>query len=357
MKTYIKFLTSIFLKSFLNVLIIIFSLVFLINLLTEIEFFSDLDVNIFFPLHLSLLNSPSMIFEIFPFIFLISTQLFFIKLFNNNEITVFKYSGLKNSKILFIISTLTLCLSILIVSIFYNVSSNLKNFYLELKSGYTKDNKYLAVVNKNGLWIRDKIDNTILIVNSSKIDENFLIDNFITEFDENYNVKRNIISKKINIKTNNWVILEPRIINKNIIQDLDSITTYSNFNYKLINSLFSNLSSLSIFELIELKENYEQLNYSTIDIDIQIQKIITYPIYLILMTILSGLIMLNSRKYKSNTFKISIGLFLCVLIYYLNNLFNVMGATEKINHIISIWIPMLILSSLILLSSSKINEK
>ena len=99
------------------------------------------------------------------------------------------------------------------------------------------------------------------------------------------------------------------------------------------------------------------MNYSTIDIDIQIQKIITYPIYLILMTILSGLIMLNSRKYKSNTFKISIGLFLCVLIYYLNNLFNVMGATEKINHIISIWIPMLILSSLILLSSSKINEK
>ena len=47
MKTYIKFLTSIFLKSFLNVLIIIFSLVVLINLLTEIEFFSDLDVNIF----------------------------------------------------------------------------------------------------------------------------------------------------------------------------------------------------------------------------------------------------------------------------------------------------------------------
>ena len=118
MKTYIKFLTSIFLKSFLNVLIIIFSLVVLINLLTEIEFFSDLDVNIFFPLHLSLLNSPSMIFEIFPFIFLISTQLFFIKLFNNNEITIFKYSGLKNSKILFIISILTLCLSILIVTVF-----------------------------------------------------------------------------------------------------------------------------------------------------------------------------------------------------------------------------------------------
>ena len=357
MKTYINFLTAIFLKSFLYVLLIIFSLVFLINLLTEIEFFNDMSVSIFFPIQLSILNAPSMIFEIFPFIFLISTQLFFIKLFNNDEITVFKYSGLKNSKIIFLISLITLALSILIISLFYNASSNLKNFYLELKSNYTKDDKYLAVVTKNGLWIRDKIDKKILIVNSSKINENFLIDNFITEFDEDYNVLRNIVSEKIDIKTNQWRIINPKILVLNQSENLDQIKINSNFNYKLINSLFSNLSSLSIFELLELKKNYKQLNYSTLDIDLQVNKIISYPIYLILMTLLSSLIMLNSRKYKSNTLKISIGLFFCVIIYYLNNLFSVLGSTEKINHIISIWIPLLILSSTIIFASSKINEK
>lgn len=357
MKTYINFLTAIFLKSFLYVLLIIFSLVFLINLLTEIEFFNDINVSIFFPIQLSILNAPSMIFEIFPFIFLISTQLFFIKLFNNDEITVFKYSGLKNSKIIFLISLITLALSILIISLFYNASSNLKNFYLELKSNYTKDDKYLAVVTKNGLWIRDKIDKKILIVNSSKINENFLIDNFITEFDEDYNVLRNIVSEKIDIKTNQWTIINPKILVLNQSKNLDQIKINSNFNYKLINSLFSNLSSLSIFELLELKKNYKQLNYSTLDIDLQVNKIISYPIYLILMTLLSSLIMLNSRKYKSNTLKISIGLFFCVIIYYLNNLFSVLGSTEKINHIISIWIPLLILSSTIIFASSKINEK
>jgi len=357
MKTYINFLTAIFLKSFLYVLLIIFSLVFLINLLTEIEFFNDINVSIFFPIQLSILNAPSMIFEIFPFIFLISTQLFFIKLFNNDEITVFKYSGLKNSKIILIISLITLALSILIISLFYNASSNLKNFYLELKSNYTKDDKYLAVVTKNGLWIRDKIDKKILIVNSSKINENFLIDNFITEFDEDYNVLRNIVSEKIDIKTNQWKIINPKILVLNQSENLDQIKINSNFNYKLINSLFSNLSSLSIFELLELKKNYKQLNYSTLDIDLQVNKIISYPIYLILMTLLSSLIMLNSRKYKSNTLKISIGLFFCVIIYYLNNLFSVLGSTEKINHIISIWIPLLILSSTIIFASSKINEK
>ena len=90
MKIYIKFFTLIFLKSLVYVLSIMFSLIFILNLLTELEFFKEIKVASSFPIFLSLLNSPSMIFEMLPFIFLITTQLFFIKLFNNNEIEIFK---------------------------------------------------------------------------------------------------------------------------------------------------------------------------------------------------------------------------------------------------------------------------
>ena len=357
MKTYIKFLTNNFLKSFLFIISIIFCLILLINILTELEFFKNIDVNIFFTVYLSLLTSPSMIFEIFPFIILISTQLFFIKLFNNNEIQVFKYSGLKNSKILIIISFITFLLGILIITLFYNASSNLKNLYLELKSNYTNDGKYLAVINKNGLWIRDKINGKILIINSSKIEVNYLVNNFITEFDENYELIRNIKSKKIDITNKNWVIIEPEIFKDNLSQKKKELILKSNFNYKRIQSLFSNLSSLSFLELIELKKNYDLLNYSTIDIDIHIQKIISYPIYLMLMTIFSSLIMFNSKKFKSNTFKISIGLFFCVIIYYLNNLFNVLGTTEKINQFLSVWMPLVLLTFTTFFMINNINEK
>ena len=357
MKTYTKFLVSIFLKSFLFVLMIILSLVFIINLLGELDFFKDIETTTFFTIYLALINSPSIIFEIFPFIFLISTQIFFIKLFEKNQIQIFKYTGLKNSKIFIIISIVSILLSFFIITIFYNASSNLKSFYLELKSKYTTDGKYLAVINKNGLWIRDKIDNKVLIINSSKIDEHYLVDNFITEFDNDYNVIRNIKSEKIDIKTNNWIINKPEIFIQNINQKKEQIEISSNFDYERIQGLFSNLSSLSFLGLIELKKNYDLLNLSTIDVNIQIQKIISYPIYLVLMTIFSSLIMLNSKKFKSNTLKISIGLFLCVIIYYLNNLFNALGATEKIHFILSVWLPLLFLTLIILLMTYKINEK
>ncbi len=67
--------------------------------------------------------------------------------------------------------------------------------------------------------------------------------------------------------------------------------------------------------------------------------------------------MLNTKKFKSNTLKISIGLFICVVIYYFSNLFNVLGKTEKIHYIISIWAPLLFLSFVIILMMQKINEK
>ena len=92
----------------MTILLKVASLVIILNILSELEFFRSTSVSLFFPIYLSLLNSPSLIFEMFPFIFLISTQLFFINLFNDNQIQIFKYSGLKNSKILTIITLFSL---------------------------------------------------------------------------------------------------------------------------------------------------------------------------------------------------------------------------------------------------------
>ena len=357
MRTYTKFLIITFMKSFFYVFLIILSLVFILNILSEIEFFREIDVEPLFPLYLSLLNSPSLIFEMFPFIFLISAQFFFINLFNDNQIQIFKYSGLKNSIIVRTISLLSFIMGLVIILFFYNFSSNFKNFYLELKNKYSSDDKYLAVITQNGLWIKDKIDGKVNIINASKIDNEFLIDTFITEFNENYEVIKNIYSEKINIKERNWVAYNTKIFEKNVSTESEQLNLESNFNYQKIQSLFSNLSSLSMLELIGLKKNYETLNYSTTEVDLQIHKIISYPFYLTLMTILSSIIMFNTRNFKSSTFKISVGMFASVVIYYVNNFFNVMGKTEKISLVPSVWIPLIILiviNSTLLL---KINEK
>ena len=357
MRVYIKFLVISFLKSIIFVSSIIYILIFILNILTEFEFFREIDVQYYFPIYLSLINSPSLLFEMFPFIFLISSQVCFINLMKNNQIQTFKYSGLKNSKILFILSLTSFLTGLIIIGLFYNLSSNLKNIYLDLKNNYTSDDKYLAVITNNGLWIKDNIDEKINIINASKIDGELLIEASITELDKEFNVIRHIETEKIDISKNKWRVFNPKIFTGNEKNEFNLIYFKSNFDYERIQSLFSNLSSLSIIELFELKNNYNLLNLSITEIRLQIQKILSFPFYLCLMTILAGVIMFNFKMHESNTLKISFGLFLSVLIYYINNFLHVLGKTEKINIMLSVWIPIFILITINFIYTLKINEK
>ncbi len=357
MKVYIKFISKVFFKSLIFVFLIMMSLVFILNILSELEFFKNENVGLSFTLFLSLINSPIQIFELFPFIMLITVQLFFIKFFENKEIEIFKYSGLKNSSILYILSILSMIIGLFVITVFYNLSSNLKNIYLEIKSEYVSDGKYLAVITKNGLWIKDKIDNKTLIINASTVNQNFLNNVFITEFDENYNVIRNIKSRRANISKNEWGIIDAKVYQKNEYSNIKLLYLKTNFDLKKIQSLFSNLSALNVVELYELKENYKRLSYSTREVDMYLLKLISYPFYLLFIALFSSVIMLNLKQVKGTTLKILLGLFFSVIIYYLNNFSYVLGSTERIPIILSIFIPLLILFTINFSMLYKVNEK
>ena len=106
-----------------------------------------------------------------------------------------------------------------------------------------------------------------------------------------------------------------------------------------------------------MRQNYKSLNYSTVEVDMQIYKVATYPLFLVIMTILSSIIMLNTKKSDSKIIKIVIGLFLSVIIYYINNFFSVMGSTEKLPLLVSIWTPIIFLCLINLTLLININEK
>ena len=357
MKTYIKFLLNLFNISFFKIFFIFFAIVLITNILEQIEFFKDIEFNFFSISFLSFLNTPSVIFEILPFIFLISTQIFFIKLIDKNELEIFKYSGLDNLQIIKIIGIYSFILGIFFIIFFYNFSSILKNSYLVIKNKYADDGKYLAVINENGLWIKDEINQKINIINANKVDGEFLLDVLITQFDDNFNIIRTIQSEKINISSLTWRVFHPKILQDNIMSVSEKIEFESNFDLKKINGLFSNLSSLSMIDLIQLRRSYKSLNYSVIEIDAHLYKIVTYPIYLTLITIFSAVIMFNVGYQKNSLFKIVYGIFLSVIIYYINYFFNILGTSEKIPLLLSIIFPLVILSIINITSIIKLNEK
>ena len=63
------------------------------------------------------------------------------------------------------------------------------------------------------------------------------------------------------------------------------------------------------------------MNYSLVEVNLHLTKLLSYPIFLLLMTIFSALLMFRVKRLDNTTIKISLGLFCSVIIYYINNFF------------------------------------
>ena len=355
--TYKKYIYLNYIFNILKVSLIFFVMIVIMNLFEEIKFLNDTSSDVFLPLFLTLLNAPSLFFEIAPFIFLISTIAFFIEIIETNEIIVYKTYGITNIKIIEIISTVAFVIGIFMIIIFYNISSNLKFFYLEIKNQYTKDDKYLAVVTGNGLWIRDEINSSTNYINAEKLQDTNLLNISISQFDDNFYLEKIIIAKKANIQSKNWILEDVTISENNNSKRINQLLLESNFDIEKILTIFENFSSLNIFKLNELKKDYELLGYNTETLNAYSHKLYSYPIYLTLMVCIASIIMLKIKYNKSKIFHITFGILVSVIIYYINHFFSVIIETQDVPYIFSIWGPQMILLLIITMNLVRINEK
>tara|TARA_B100000795_G_scaffold49597_1_gene32577 strand:+ start:2050 stop:3126 length:1077 start_codon:yes stop_codon:yes gene_type:complete len=358
MKTFEIYLIKLFLKKIINITLVFLCLVFVLGVFEEVSFFKDWDLQVTFPFLMTLLSAPTTVFEIFPFIFLISVQFFFIELIDKNELDVFKYNGLNNIKIIKLLSITSFLSGLMLIIFYYNISSKMQFVYLDLKNKYSNDNKYLAVVTENGLWIKDEVDKNIYITNAEQIKENYLEGVSIAKFNSEFDLIQLIESAKVDISKKKWVVFNPRISIGN--ETLENVMIYeltTNFNKKKITGLFRNLSSLNILQLYKLKKDYQSLGYSTKAVNSHINKLISFPFYITIMSVLSSIIMLNIKRNKPLIFHIIVGIFLSVVIYYFNFLINLLGENGNIPISLSTWLPLIMLTFVIFIGLVRVNEK
>ncbi len=357
-KIYQRYIINNFLIKFINISLVFFSLTVILGILEEISFFKDLETNILYPYFLTLLNAPITLFEIFPFIFLLTTQFLFYDLFKREELNLLKKNGLNNLKIIKILFLLSIIIGIFNIVVYYNIASKLKFHYSNIKNNFSNDNKYLAMVTESGLWIKDEIDDKILIVKSNYVKGNFLSKTIINEFSSNFELLRTIQSEKVDIKKNDWVIYSPEITENNITKKKEGFVILStNFNENIINNLFDNISTLDLIKLFDLKKDFDKLGYSSDEIVIHLFKLFTTPLFYGILTILSAIIMFNFTRDKSLLFHIIIGILMSVLIYYMNFIFNSLGSNGKIPIFLSIFFPLMIVSLISIIGLVNINEK
>ena len=359
LKEYQNYLTKLYLKNILIIFVVFIFLSFFLNIFEEIKYFEDKDSGLYYPILLTVLNIPSIIFEILPFIFLLGVMFFFINLYENEEIELLRSNGINNLKITILISLVSLLAGIVLIILYYSFSANLKSLYLNVKYKYSNEGDHLAVVNEGGLWIKEKSpdEKSIYIINAKTYKINNLENLEIIKLDNNYNLLNTIISKNANIVEKKWILSDVKIYsNKKESEYIENYQYLSTFDSEIISNLYSNLNSLNIIQLIELKNNYESIGYSATDVKIHLNKIYSIPIYLTLTAIIGALLMLKLNFIKSKFFMIVIGVLVSVIFYYINYFSILFGKNETLPVEAAVWLPQILIFLTCSIGLTKINE-
>ncbi len=337
-----KYLSKEFLKITFITTIVLFGLGFVLNLFEEINFFKDYEVGIGIPIFMSSLFIPNFIYNIFPFIILISGLWFFLKIRKNDEIIAIKSSGISNFSVIIVPSLLSLLIGIFFITSITPITSELVKKYESIRNSYEKKQESLASVTVNGIWIKEKN----FIIQSLSLSQNILNDVTIYEFDENYNFLKKIESKEANIASSKWILKKPKITDKNgedVGEELENFYYDSFYDFTKIKTIYSNLDTVSFWNIKKEIKLLEDRGYSTNEMRAKMHRSLAFPMFLIGMVFLSGVFTLGIAFRESNWTYAFIAIITSVLVFYLNDFSAALGTTDKLPIELSVWMPIIII--------------
>ena len=363
LKSINRYIIREYIKSLLAVLTVMFSIVFLINLLDEFNFFkSKNDLKFIFFLVFTILKIPNVLINLFPFIILFSGLVFYLKIYNHNEVISLRVMGYSNIQIILIPALTSFVIGYLIIFLIVPFSSSMLRYYEDLRSEYN-ETKNLVFVNETGIWIIDKNEKEKNIIRIEKINKDFSTVNQITIY--NYDNANNFI-KRIDayegvIKDKTWQLTKVNIVAANKKNNkenyLNNYSYASNLNINELKNIYKNTETASLLDINKEMSILEDKGYSTVDLRIRYQKLISFPIYLLAMSILSGLMIINLGK-TSNYLKYgTYGVIISIIIYFLNDLSITVAKSGIISVDFSVWIPIFLVILINLVGITQVNAK
>jgi len=345
--TLTKYLAKNYLKTIFIVSFVFACLSVILNLLEEQNFFKDHDYsNILLPLLMSLLKTPEILYALFPFVILTSAIIVFVQLNRTNEIIPIKTAGKSNLSIISLFSIITFLIGVLLVAGATPVTSILTEKYLEVKSGYTKNNDYLAAITANGIWIKEKKEKSFSLIRAKQLKGNNLVNVSLYQFDEKNNLTARVESENANIRTKKWHlnnVIIYRADDNNSVEKIDKAVYQSAYDAKSIKDIYANVNTVSFWKIRDVIELYKKRGYSTAEYEGLFQKSLAFPFFLLSMVFLAA-VGIFSTGYKGNFFYYTaFSIFSCVFVYYFNDFSKALGQTGKLPIGVSVWMPILVI--------------
>ncbi len=360
-KVILHYLLKGFIKKFLIVVGVFYCFGLILNLFEEVEFFKNLNVSLLTPLMLTSIYIPSLVIKVLPFVIFISSLWFMLAIKENKDLLTIKVFGYSNIKIFFILAICAFLIGWFILFFVNPLTSNMAKYYEKIKANYSRDVDHLINFKRDGLWIKEKLENKQRFIYSKKIENDYLKDVTIIHLDDKSNFLEKLVAEKAHIKKNEWTLYNVNLIKLNegmavkIFDEQHKIISIYNLNK--INNLFKNFDTMSFMDLIYNFEKLLDVGYGKRFLDQSLHSLLTLPFFLFLMTSIAAVLALSNLNKRNNLWMTVIGLIVVIIVYYLKDFSLALGQIDKIPLILSIWAPIIALCLFTFIGVIQINEK
>jgi len=336
---------------FIKFLQIIFGfslLIFIINLVENVEDVREAGAPISIAFAMSFLQIVDFLNDIASSLVLIAAIIAFFTLSSRSEITILRSSGMSLWQVLMPIATTSFLIGIFWVTAFSYISIKMTktNEYLENK--YFKNDERQSIAPKNGIWLKQNNQENLdeeIIIQAKKVYRKTVefSDVKIWFFDKKYEFYKKIDAKKLTLIDKSWIVENAILnddnnINKNVEKIIIPTDLQADFIMEKIVNNFQNVKLFTLFEMPQMIENLRSSGFSTTKFIVYFNSLLSKPILFLAMSLIACYFGLNHIRSNNSIVMIFLGIILGLVLYIASSVINSLGSSGLIPTFAATWV-------------------
>ncbi|MBN2740653.1 MAG: LPS export ABC transporter permease LptG [Rhodobacteraceae bacterium] len=349
------YLAKRFLRAFFVVGASFWGILFLIDIVEEVRRFSDASLGLGQLSLLSLLNTPTTLYNILPLIVMLSAVALFIGLARSSELVVIRASGRSALRMLAAPVAVALLIGVAALFIGNPLASGTANRYETLAEHYQARGGETVSIGREGVWMRQSaglssdgkaLAQAVIRATHANADATTLFNVTFLIFDPKRGPIRRIDAAKAQLEPGQWLLSNakdwPLGSSTNPERDAKStasLTLPSDLTVERIRDSFGKPSAVPIWQLPGFIAALEEAGFSARRHQVWFQMELALPLLLAGMVLIAASFTMDHIRFGSTGAKVLMALAAGLGLFFLRNIAQVLGDNGQIPVILAAWAP------------------
>ncbi|SLN10056.1 putative permease YjgP/YjgQ family protein [Roseovarius litorisediminis] len=335
-----------FLWTFLGIFMIFVVLLTLVDLMDELQDFSELPFG--GVLEIVLLNLPSANYEMLPLIMILSTAALFVRLARSSELVVVRAVGRSALRALIGPLVVASAVGVISVTMLNPIVAASSKRYSDLVKGYRQGGSNVLAISSEGLWLRQGDLHGQIVIHASRAssDLSTLYDTSFIAFTQDGAPLRRINAEEATLGNGEWLLSNVKLWDlmrggnpESTALTLATYSVPSALTKEGIIDSFGKPEYIPLWDLPAFIRQLEKAGFSARRYSVWFQMELAKPIFLIALVLVTAAFSMRHTRLGNTGVSVLTAIMLGFGLYYIRNFAQILGENGQIPVLLAAWAP------------------